>query len=77
MTGCFGGLFLFCMTFDLVSTMKMSIHLRVLQWIGTVAQDVGLYVRVFSNPPFYQNLFATHSSSIVRKCRPVILSEEI
>lgn len=65
-----------CMTFDLVSTMKMSIHLRVLQWIGTVAQAVGLYVHVFPTP-FYQNLFATHSSSIVRKCRPVILSEEI
>lgn len=77
MTGCFGGLFLFCMTFDLVSTMKMSIHLRVLQWIGTVAQAVGLYVHVFFPTPFYQNLFATHSSSIVRKCRPLIPSEEI
>lgn len=52
MTGCFGGLFLFCMTFDLVSTMKMSIHLRVLQWIGTLAQAVGLYVHVFFQPPF-------------------------
>lgn len=37
----------------------------------------GFVCACFFPTPFYQNLFATHSSSIVRKCRPLIPSEEI
>lgn len=55
------------MTFDLVYINKMSIRIK----------DITVDCYSGTGFFFYEDRFVTYSSSIVRKCRPVILSRKI